>query len=152
ILVAVFFDFWPGIFYTISGALLSTLMGYAAGYFLGRKTVTQLAGHRLNRLSRQLIKNGLMAVIRVRLVPVAPFAIINLVAGATHLYLKKFILGTLLGMLPGILIIFLFVKLLANAIDNPEPDAIISFVIFVGGIALALFMLKKRLDKDFSDN
>ncbi|SDZ03761.1 VTT domain-containing protein [Nitrosomonas halophila] len=152
ILVAVFFDFWPGIFYTISGALLSTLMGYAAGYFLGRKTVTQLAGHRLNRLSRQLIKNGLMAVIRVRLVPVAPFAIINLVAGATHLYLKNLILGTLLGMLPGILIIFLFVELLVSAIDNPEPDAIISFVIFVGSIALVLFMLKKRLDKDFSDN
>ncbi|MGG7056603.1 VTT domain-containing protein [Nitrosomonas sp. ANs5] len=152
ILVAVSFDFWPGAFYTMSGALLSTLMGYAAGYFLGRKTVTQLAGHRLNRLSKQLIKNGLMAVIRVRLVPVAPFAMINLVAGATHLHLKKFILGTLLGMLPGILTIFLFAKLLIRAIDNPAPVAIISFVIFAGGIALVLFTLKKRLDKDSSDN
>jgi len=148
ILTAIVFDFWPGSIYAISGALLSAMMGYTAGSFLGRKTVTKLAGHRLNRLSKQLTKNGLTAIINVRLVPIAPFAIINLVAGATHIALKEFILGTLLGMLPGIFAIFLFSKLLINALDNPAPLEIISFITFAAVIALILFMLKRRLNKD----
>ncbi len=41
----------------------------------------------------------------VRLVPVAPFGIVNLVAGASQIRLIDFVLGTVLGMLPGIAVL-----------------------------------------------
>jgi uncharacterized membrane protein YdjX (TVP38/TMEM64 family) len=38
----------------------------------------------------------------IRMVPIAPFSIVNVVAGASKLSLRDFMLGTVLGMAPGI--------------------------------------------------
>ena len=38
----------------------------------------------------------------IRMVPIAPFSVVNLVAGASELSLRDFMLGTVLGMAPGI--------------------------------------------------
>jgi uncharacterized membrane protein YdjX (TVP38/TMEM64 family) len=38
----------------------------------------------------------------IRMVPIAPFSIVNVVAGASKLSLRDFLLGTVLGMAPGI--------------------------------------------------
>jgi uncharacterized membrane protein YdjX (TVP38/TMEM64 family) len=46
-----------------------------------------------------------LAVIVIRMLPIAPFAIVNMIAGASHLRIKDFVLGTMLGMLPGTLLI-----------------------------------------------
>ena len=40
----------------------------------------------------------------IRLVPVAPFTFINLVAGASRIRLHEYLLGTALGMAPGIIV------------------------------------------------
>jgi uncharacterized membrane protein YdjX (TVP38/TMEM64 family) len=45
----------------------------------------------------------------LRLIPVAPFSIVNLVAGASGVGLRDFLAGTLIGMGPGIVIICLSV-------------------------------------------
>jgi phospholipase D1/2 len=41
------------------------------------------------------------AIVAVRIVPVAPFAVINLFTGASHIRLRDYLIGTLLGMIPG---------------------------------------------------
>jgi phospholipase D1/2 len=38
----------------------------------------------------------------VRLVPIAPFTLVNLVAGASNIRFVDYMLGTMLGMAPGI--------------------------------------------------
>ena len=45
----------------------------------------------------------------VRNLPVAPFTIVNMVAGASHIKLGDFLLGTALGMAPGIVAIMVFI-------------------------------------------
>ena len=40
----------------------------------------------------------------VRLVPVAPFTIVNLLAGAGHVRFRDFMIGTAVGMTPGIIL------------------------------------------------
>jgi phospholipase D1/2 len=49
-----------------------------------------------------LERRGLWAVIVMRVVPVAPYALVNLVLGAARIRLLDFILGTAIGLLPGI--------------------------------------------------
>jgi phospholipase D1/2 len=123
---------WTGLLYAAGGSLLSAATTYGLGRALGRNVMRRLAGARLNRLSRRLGRRGLIAVVAVRLVPVAPFTIVNMVAGATHIGLFDFLLGTLLGMAPGSIAIALFVDRVAAAVTDPGAG---TFAI-LGGVML----------------
>jgi uncharacterized membrane protein YdjX (TVP38/TMEM64 family) len=85
----------------MGGALLAAAASYGVGRFLGREVVQRLGGERINRLSQRLASRGLLAVVAVRLLPVAPFAVVNMVAGASHIRLRDLMLGTLIGISPG---------------------------------------------------
>jgi uncharacterized membrane protein YdjX (TVP38/TMEM64 family) len=62
-----------------------------------------LFGIRLNRISRQFCRRGLLAVIAFRLLPIAPFIVVNVMAGALRVHLSHYTLGTAIAMLPGLL-------------------------------------------------
>jgi len=121
--------------YALAGSLAGAALGFALGHFLGRRAVRELAGARLNQLSRRLGQRGLLAVIALRVVPVAPFTVVNLVAGASHIRLRDFLLGTLLGMTPGILAVTVFSDRLLAALRDPSPVALAALAVVVGLIA-----------------
>jgi phospholipase D1/2 len=102
---ALLFGPLPAILYVLTGATLGGMVSYGIGNYLGHDGLQRFAGERINRISRRLAERGLLSVIIIRLLPIAPFAIVNMIAGASHLRLRDFIPGTLIGMLPGTLII-----------------------------------------------
>ena len=107
----------------------------------------RLAGARINRLSKRIARQGLLAMVVLRLLPLAPFTVVNLVAGASHIRLRDFLLGTLLGMAPGIAIMTAFVHQLARAIQEPS---IAAFALLVTAAVLLIFtarVLYRRLTK-----
>ncbi|SFK68843.1 VTT domain-containing protein [Methylophaga sulfidovorans] len=136
-----------GSVYSIVGSLVSGLMGYAVGHYMGRNTIQKLAGSSINKLSRRLAKHGVLAIITVRIIPVAPFTVINLVAGGSHINTRDFTIGTVIGMLPGILGITVFADSLMRTVQNPEPEQIAIFVgvvIIIVGIMVGLKRLINR--------
>jgi uncharacterized membrane protein YdjX (TVP38/TMEM64 family) len=81
-----------------------------------------------------LRRRGLVAVTALRLVPLAPFTIEGIVAGAIRLSVRDFTLGTALGMLPGTLAATVFGDQLQIAMRDPgEVNLWI-----VGGVLVAL--------------
>jgi phospholipase D1/2 len=94
---------WLGFVYGICGMLVAGLASFLPGRLVRRDTVRRLAGPRLNRLSAALYHRGALAVAVVRLLPIAPFVVVNLVMGAMRIRLRDFILGSLVGILPGML-------------------------------------------------
>jgi uncharacterized membrane protein YdjX (TVP38/TMEM64 family) len=106
---------------TLVGAMIGAAASYGVGRALGREVVERLGGPRVNAVSQRLAQQGLWAVIAVRVVPVAPFAIINMVAGATRISLRDMLLGTALGMAPGTVIMALFVDQIVEAMRRPSP-------------------------------
>ena len=72
-----------GFFLALTGSLLGGLAGFGAGRLLGREAIQRLGGDRVNRLNRRLAKRGWLTMALVRVVPVAPFTVVNLMAGAT---------------------------------------------------------------------
>jgi uncharacterized membrane protein YdjX (TVP38/TMEM64 family) len=88
-----------------AGAMASAALNYRIGARLARDTVRRMAGATLNGISRRLTDGGLMASFAVRFIPVAPFAIVNIVAGASRVDFREFFLGTLLAVAPGALAI-----------------------------------------------
>lgn len=132
---------WLGFACAFAGALLSALCGFLLGRVLGRSSLERLSGSRLHRLSRRLADQGVLAVAMLRLVPVAPYTVVNLVAGASHLRLGAFLLGSALGLAPGVLGLAVFSGSLLQALTDPGPGTLLLLVavaaVLVGG-ALAL--------------
>lgn len=124
---------WAGFACTLAGALLGAAASYGIGAFLGHAVLVRLAGPRINLLSQRMARRGLVAVILVRFVPVAPFAVVNMVAGASHIRLRDLLLGTAIGITPGTLAMVLFVDQIAAALRSPTP---LTFALLGGTVLL----------------
>lgn len=114
-----------GFLYSLLGVILSAAVNFGIGQSLGRDAIRHLAGKRINRLSARISRRGLLTVIALRVVPAAPFVVMNLVAGASRIRFRDFILGTLLGMAPGILAISFFAEVLLSAVRVPTTGNIL---------------------------
>ncbi|MBI4207549.1 MAG: VTT domain-containing protein [Betaproteobacteria bacterium] len=134
-----------GALYALAGAVMSAAVTYAVGRHLGRDTVRRLAGARLNRISQRLGQRGLIAIVVVRILPLAPFTIVNIVAGASHIGLRDFILGTVIGMTPGILATVVFVDRILEAVRNPGVGTFVSLAVVASLLVAVVVMLRRRL-------
>jgi phosphatidylserine/phosphatidylglycerophosphate/cardiolipin synthase-like enzyme/uncharacterized membrane protein YdjX (TVP38/TMEM64 family) len=126
---------WLGFVYSMTGILLATAAHYGAGRLLRRDTVRRLAGPRLNRMTSVLRRHGLLAMTALRLVPLAPFAVEGIVAGAIRLKFWHCMLGTFLGMLPGVLTATVFGDQLKAGLQDPSS---INWWLVGGAVAVML--------------
>jgi phosphatidylserine/phosphatidylglycerophosphate/cardiolipin synthase-like enzyme/uncharacterized membrane protein YdjX (TVP38/TMEM64 family) len=118
----------------MSGVLIAAFSTYAAGMRLERSTVRRISGPKLTRIIRVLRERGVVAITALRLVPLAPFAVEGLIAGAIRIRLFDFMMGTFLGMLPGTLAATLLGEQLQAALRNPSEVNLW----LIGGVVVAL--------------
>jgi len=145
---AVAFGPWLGFVYGTVGALASALLTYALGARLGKESLRDLLGPRLNRIRERIREQGVIAIASIRLVPLAPFTIVNLVAGASEIRLSDYMLGTFIGMLPGLIAMSALGHQLSRIIA--EPSALEFALLFAAlavwiGLSIGLQMLVSRL-------
>jgi phosphatidylserine/phosphatidylglycerophosphate/cardiolipin synthase-like enzyme/uncharacterized membrane protein YdjX (TVP38/TMEM64 family) len=142
---ALVFGPWLGPVYTLVGATASAALTFGIGRRLGRETVRRLAGTRVNDLSRRLAKRGLLAIAFVRMLPIAPFSIVNVVAGASPIRWSDFLLGTIVGLLPGIATMTFFVDRAVAALRHPGPDTLGLLAFALALIVALVFALRRTL-------
>jgi phosphatidylserine/phosphatidylglycerophosphate/cardiolipin synthase-like enzyme/uncharacterized membrane protein YdjX (TVP38/TMEM64 family) len=139
---AVIFGPLLGAAYALVGATASGALTFAIGRRLNRRIVRGLAGRRLNDLSRRLAKRGLLAIVFARIVPVGPFTIVNVVAGASRIRWRDFLLGTVIGLVPGVTVASVFMDRVVAAIRKP---GIGTFALLAAvGVALVAIVLVLR--------
>ncbi|HYD75597.1 VTT domain-containing protein [Ramlibacter sp.] len=121
LIVATCFTYEPmaAAFYAGAGSLLSAAVNYAVGRLIGRNAVRRIAGPRLNEITRRLARNGPLAVAALRLLPIASFPKLNLVAGASRIRPRDFLIGTAVGLLPPILLALLLAGRVRDVLDEP---------------------------------
>ncbi|HEX2198660.1 MAG TPA: TVP38/TMEM64 family protein [Burkholderiales bacterium] len=146
LMTVIAFGPWLGFAYGMAGILLSALATYYAGRLLPEKTVQRLAGDKLDDVVKALRRHGLMAMLAVRIIPVAPFAVEGIIAGAVSIKVWEYTLGTFLGMLPGVLATSVFGGQLTAALEDPST---INWWI-VGGVVLAMVALTWYVKRWFS--
>ncbi|HET7597078.1 MAG TPA: VTT domain-containing protein, partial [Burkholderiales bacterium] len=147
IITCVFFEPWLGAIYALGGAFASALATYGTGRLLGRQAVRRIAGVRLNYITRRLARRGMMAVAILRLLPVAPYSIVNAVAGASHVRLREFLPGTLIGILPVIVVAATFVDRLQAALSEPGPVTYAALAVDVTLIVAAAAFVWRRFGR-----
>ena len=131
---AALFGPFTGIPLALAGAMASGAVTFGLGRVLERRVVRRIAGERINALSRRLQRRGLLAVLLVRLLPVAPYGIVNLVAGASRIAWRDFLLGTALGLLPGLVLTSALVDRVIAAMVAPSPQRIVALAVVVVAI------------------
>ncbi|WP_412529719.1 VTT domain-containing protein [Burkholderia lata] len=141
------FGAWPGVAYAAVGTMAAAAANYGIGRWLGRDAVRRLAGARANRLSEHIGRRGVLAMAVLRLLPIAPFTVVNLVAGASHIGLRDYLVGTAIGMLPGIVLTVTFAHQLTAALSHPGPRAfawLAAIGIALVGISVLLVRVLRR--------
>ncbi|AET90624.1 SNARE associated Golgi protein-associated protein [Burkholderia sp. YI23] len=133
---------WGGV-YALTGTTIAAAVSYSLGNWLGRDAVRKLAGARVNRLSERVAKRGIVAVVVLRLLPVAPFAIVNMVAGASHIRMRDFMIGTMLGMGPGIILTVAFAHQLIASLHRPTVGSF-AVLIGIGSVLIGVSLLLQR--------
>ncbi|MEA2116385.1 MAG: TVP38/TMEM64 family protein [Thermodesulfobacteriota bacterium] len=132
----------------------ATLACLVARYLL-RDGVQKKFGDKLVKINEGMEKEGGFYLFSLRLVPIFPFFIINLVMGLTSIPLRTFFWVSQLGMLPGTIVYVNAGKELAK-IDSLSgilsPGLLISFIL----LGLLPIITKKLLSllrqRKFSDN
>lgn len=140
------FGLWPGLAYAGLGAMASAVATYAVGRWLGNRALRRLFGPRLNRISQAFLERGVMAVTVIRLIPGAPYTLVNLAAGALRIHPVDYVVGTALGLAPGFVVMALLGQKIMDVIHDPSPLGIaMLFALLLLSLGLS-FGLQRVID------
>ena len=84
------------------GSTLGALLAFYVARYILKNWVEERFGERLHPIQEGLCKNDIHYMLFLRLVPIAPFFLVNIAMGASQISWKVFMAGTLLGKLPAI--------------------------------------------------
>ncbi|MGM0412106.1 MAG: VTT domain-containing protein [Pseudomonadota bacterium] len=123
----------------------AAIAGFEAGRALGRRWIHRLLGHRVTAIARRLGRHGAATVAALRLVPTAPFALVNPAAGAGGISRPAYLAGTALGTVPGITAAALISDRLLAALLEPGWSSLGLLAAVLGGVAALRLALHHRL-------
>ena len=127
-----------GTVYAVVSASIGATLAFLVTRYLLRDFVLARFGSRLEGMNRELEQRGFNYLLFLRLVPIFPFFLINLAAGLTRLPLRTFMIGTLLGIIPGG---FVFVNAGASLATITSLSGILSPRVLGSFALLGLFAL-----------
>lgn len=119
----------------MAGCVLSAAAVQEVGRLLPSTLFARVAGERGERLRLRIVGHGVAAIALVRLVPIAPYSVVSVVAGAARIRRGSYLLGTALGMAPGVGLYAIFVDRARAVLLDPHPLAWLGL-----GVAFALIV------------
>jgi uncharacterized membrane protein YdjX (TVP38/TMEM64 family) len=121
----------------LAGSLTAALVFYWVGRGPGHRRLRRMNVAKVEHVNRQLRRGGVAGMVTLRLLPIAPFMVVNVLAGAARVSPGTFAIGTLIGLLPGCLLVTAFGHQLRRMIANPEPrEVLILATVSVAAIAV----------------
>ncbi len=90
-----------GTLYVNVGATTGATLAFLAARYLLRDWVEKKFGDRLGPIQEGFAKNAFSYLLTLRLIPLFPFFLVNLVSGLTRVTLGTYVLATMLGIIPG---------------------------------------------------
>ncbi len=112
-----------GILVAIVATGISGALGFGLARLLGRDLVARhLHRTSVRAVNEHLSGGGVLAVASLRLIPLVPFAPLGYCCGVSSLRLPPYLLGTVLGSLPGTIA----VVVLGDALTGTTPPALLA--------------------------
>lgn len=90
-----------GTVYVNVGATSGATLAFLAARYLFHDWVEKKFGNRLGPIQEGFARNAFHYLLTLRLIPVFPFFLVNLVSGLTRMNLGTYVLATAVGIIPG---------------------------------------------------
>ncbi len=145
---AVFGVFWGSVFNWLA-ANIGANAAFMVARALGRDGVRRLAGEdsaALRRLDAAVEKRGFLGLLTLRLIPLAPFNVLNFGAGLTALRWPVYAAATAIGIVPGTVVYTFFADAILQGSQEASRDALLR-VLLAGALLAALAVLPALLGR-----
>ncbi len=104
LLGAALFGFWWSLLLVSFASTIGATLAFLFSRFILRDWVQNKFGHRLAPINAGIAKDGPIYLFTLRLIPVFPFFVINLLMGLTPISTRMFYLVSQVGMLAGTMV------------------------------------------------
>jgi uncharacterized membrane protein YdjX (TVP38/TMEM64 family) len=114
----ILFGFKYGLIYTIIGGFVSSLIVFTVARVLGKHWAESILEHRymrkLDQYNKNLESGAMFDLILLRIAPIMPFNVLNILMGVSRIKTRDYILGTLIGLIPSNLVAVYFGDILSK--------------------------------------
>ena len=128
--------------YVNIGATLGATLAFLVARYLAGEWVQAKYGDKLEGFNRELDRNASSYLLGLRLAPVFPFFLINILSGLTRVHLGTFVWTTSLGIIPGSLL-YSYAGRQLGSINSAQQ--VFSGPVIIAFSGLALFALLPAL-------
>ncbi|WGW01489.1 TVP38/TMEM64 family protein [Vibrio sp. YMD68] len=136
LLGAALFGFWTSLVLVSFASSIGATLAFLSSRFLLKEWVQKKFGSKLSTINEGVEKDGAFYLFSLRLIPVVPFFLINLLMGLTPISALRFYLVSQLGMLPGTAVYLNAGTQLANI---ESLSGIVSLPVILSFVLLGLF-------------
>ncbi len=131
------------------GATTGATLAFLAARYLLRDWVEQKFGNTLGPIQAGFSKNAFNYLMTLRLIPLFPFFLVNMVSGLTRVSLGTYVTATALGIIPGSFV-FAYAGRQLGSINSLQeiasPNVLLAFTL-LGLLALVPVLYKKHANK-----
>ena len=141
---ALFGLFWGTLIASFASSIGATLAFWIARHLL-RERLQARFGHRLRRVNNGMARDGAYYLFSLRVVPVMPFFLVNLLMGLTPIRARTFYWVSQLGMLPSALV---YINAGTQLARIRSPSEVFSPSVMLSFALLGLFPLMAKILAD----
>lgn len=127
-----------GLFLSVAGAMVSALITFGIGHLIGDSLFKNVANTAYQRITDRVRTAGVVTIAALRMIPLAPYTLINMILGVTTVRFLPYAWGTLLGLLPGAVAMSVLGDSLIHLLKSPDMNHVFYLAL---GIALWLIVL-----------
>ncbi len=146
LLGAALFGFWTSLLLVSFASSIGATLAFLSSRYLLREWVQTKFSTKLSAINDGVAKDGAFYLLSLRLIPIFPFFLINLLMGLTPMSVGRFYLASQVGMLPGTAV-YLNAGAQLTAIDNlsdiVSPGVLASFALLGLFPIIAKWMINK---------
>lgn len=134
------FGLYWGLTYAMIGSILSALLVFGISRYLFQAYVKTKVLNRYPAIDDLIHRKGWQFVVFLRLVPVLPFDVVGYLAGASRISMRDYLIGSVIGELPGALVLVIF----GSTLTEPGSNVFYLSLILVLGL-LAVPEIARRI-------
>lgn len=133
--------------YIFLGTLANVAAGYGLGVLSGRYFFRQFFGRRTRKVLERIREGRFMTLVLLRMIPIAPSAMINLAAGAGQIPFLRFVAATLIGMAPGTFMLVVFQKSILDVFREQSVSSILTLLGLALVTAFIFYWARRRFSQ-----
>lgn len=138
------FGGWPGMGVAWVGGLLGAILSHTLGWHLGARALACIPERMHRRWLALSEGRTFWVIVLIRILPAGNFGAFNLLAGALKLPRRAFVLGNMLGLVPGLLGLGMIGNRLMAALHRPGAENYLYLGLVLALLLAGILFLRRR--------